>query len=569
MKLQQKSLFITKISIALWALFFILIPGLAASQNQSQTEEVQNFDSKITINKDALISVVEIIDYYFPSPRHGIYRNIPIICQDSSGRRFQLKLMILKISDSQGADIPYSDSKNKNNLEIKIGDPDQTVFGLKKYQIEYSVTGAINYFATWDELYWNVTGNDWKVPIRKATAEVIVPELATSANIKARCFSGSGGSPEENCQSNIKNHTVSFSADGLLTIVVGWNKGIVAQIEKDYLYTGIESGWFFVITLATILLLIFLLLKYGRDPKKITTIAPEFEPPTGLAISEMGAILNERIDPTDLTAQIIAWATDGLIKIKELPRESILKGKDWQLSKLKDLSENAKEFQKLFFNHFFSSGAEVRLSDLKMDAKYFKGLFEVKEKLYQGLVTDGYFPANPDQVRKKYLWIGIISAIVGTLMGIIAQSLTLAAAIDLSGAAVIIFSFFMPAKTLKGSEALQKILGFKEFISKVEKYRTHWAEKENIFLEFLPYAILFGVGDKWARVFKDIWREQPDWYQGDWSTFNTVVFVSSLNSFSASWSASTGSGAAGGASGFSGGGGFGGGGFGGGGGGSW
>ena len=178
MKLNYKSRLTIDLVIIILTAFFILIPEISMAQNQQ--EEVQNFDSKITINKDASISVVETIDYYFPSPRHGIYRNIPIIYKDSNGRRFQLKLIILKISDGQGADIPYSDSKNKNNLEIKIGDPDKTVNGQQKYQIEYTVVGAINYFDDHDELYWNVTGQDWKVPIRKTTAEVKVPELATA-----------------------------------------------------------------------------------------------------------------------------------------------------------------------------------------------------------------------------------------------------------------------------------------------------------------------------------------------------------------------------------------------------
>jgi uncharacterized membrane protein len=130
----------------------------------------------------------------------------------------------------------------------------------------------------------------------------------------------------------------------------------------------------------------------------------------------------------------------------------------------------------------------------------------------------------------------------------------------------------MPRKTRVGSELLRRTLGFRHYMEIAEKERQRFAERENIFSEYLPYAIVFGCVEKWANAFKDIdaVRATSSWYTGSaLGGFSAIDLSSNLSSFSSQVSstiASTPGGSGG--SGFSGGGGSGGGG-GGGGGGSW
>jgi uncharacterized membrane protein len=100
-------------------------------------------------------------------------------------------------------------------------------------------------------------------------------------------------------------------------------------------------------------------------------------------------------------------------------------------------------------------------------------------------------------------------------------------------------------------------------------HQQAFAERANIFTEYLPYAIVFKCVDRWARAFKDIDLQAATagWYAGP-AGFNAGSFSSSLRAFSSAVSttlASTPGGSGG--SGFSGG--SSGGGGGGGGGGSW
>jgi uncharacterized membrane protein len=127
----------------------------------------------------------------------------------------------------------------------------------------------------------------------------------------------------------------------------------------------------------------------------------------------------------------------------------------------------------------------------------------------------------------------------------------------------------MPHRTAKGHAVFLHALGFKRFIDESEKERARFAEKQNLFSEYLPYAVVFGATAKWARAFAGLDGELPatPWYNGP-TAFNVIVFDQTMRSFTVTAAGSLSSvPAASGSSGFSGG--FSGGGFGGGGGGSW
>jgi uncharacterized membrane protein len=118
---------------------------------------------------------------------------------------------------------------------------------------------------------------------------------------------------------------------------------------------------------------------------------------------------------------------------------------------------------------------------------------------------------------------------------------------------------------------LRRTLAFREFVANgTEAAKAKFAEKENLFSEYLPYAIVFGVTERWARVFAMLSDTPPDttWYRSP-NPFTYAAFASSMDHFTVTTSgAITSTPAGSGSSGFGGGGSSGGGG-GGGGGGSW
>ena len=128
----------------------------------------------------------------------------------------------------------------------------------------------------------------------------------------------------------------------------------------------------------------------------------------------------------------------------------------------------------------------------------------------------------------------------------------------------------MPRRTATGTGALRRVWGFRRFIDESEKERARFAEQQHLFSEYLPYAVVFGATDKWARAFAGLDDTLPatPWYTGV-HPFTVAGFSQSMDGFATTTAGTIASTpAASGSSGF-GGGGFSGGGGGGGGGGSW
>jgi hypothetical protein len=71
------------------------------------------------------------------------------------------------------------------------------------------VRNAVRYFEDHDEFYWNVTGNDWSVPIDHVTALVSLPGEATGS-LRAQAFTGIYGAVQRETISKLEGSKVSF-----------------------------------------------------------------------------------------------------------------------------------------------------------------------------------------------------------------------------------------------------------------------------------------------------------------------------------------------------------------------
>ncbi|MCX6739758.1 MAG: DUF2207 domain-containing protein [Candidatus Parcubacteria bacterium] len=568
----KKIVFILAISLGL----LVALPVMAQ-------EKIDSFDSKIQINNDATINVTETIKYNFGSEeRHGIYRYIPIKYARENNK-YNVRVLGVSVTDEKNHPYTYQVTYPGDNMEVKIGDADILISGVKTYVINYKLRRVINYFDDYDELYWNVTGDGWNVPIEKSSVTVLLPQNVIIKQLKSTCYVGPYGSTA-NCAQNgyILNSSSDTAASGVeykhgllnayegLTIVFGWPTGIVQkptqeQAIKDFLEDNKAGFVFIFIGLACF---IFWLFK-GKDPAGRGTIIAEYDAPEGLSPAEVGTIIDEKTEKKDISAEIINLAVKGCLKIQRQRT-----GKSFTLFKLKELPAEAPGHEKKLLTALFGDKTEVKLSDLKDD--FYKDFAEITNDIYNLSVTNGYFPKNPKKVRFTFLILGIIATVIiyGALDAL--QTTIGQVSCTISGIIVIIVSRFMPKKTEKGVLAKEQILGLKEYLTVAEKDRIkfHNAPEKNpeLFEKLLPYAMVLGVETQWAKQFKDIYNEPPKWYDanGDISHFNSLSLINGLHTFSSQASTSlytAPASASSGSSGFSGGGS--GGGFGGGGGGSW
>jgi hypothetical protein len=73
---------------------------------------------------------------------------------------------------------------------------------------------------------------------------------------------------------------------------------------------------------------------------------------------------------------------------------------------------------------------------------------------------------------------------------------------------------YMPSRTAKGTAIARRVGGFRTVIETAETHMSRWAEEQNVFTRYLPYAIVFGLTEKWAKAFESLAQMPPDttWY---------------------------------------------------------
>ncbi len=555
---------------------------------------IQLFDSEIKLNEDGSLNIKEKITVnYDGGYHHGIYRDIPLELKGTIGN-YSLGFKVNEVL-VDGEEVPVKKSTKRYRdgkyLQLRIGAPDRTISGIHVYTIEYSVVLGAKYFDEWNELYWNVTGNHWEDRIDSSHCTVLFPVPIQLSDEDIKIFVGLYGSDRTTDNYTLNNKELTF---GTGTLYPGYGSTVDIRFPKRYLTEPSLSKKFplklksYLGLLAVLLLpsLTFILLfkRWIREGKDLPTgtITVKYNPPNDLTAAEVGTILDQRVDPVDITSILFDLAKLGYLSIEEIETNKFLflKKKDFRIKILKDMDLNEEKHLREFLRGLKTKGGkEFLISDLK--GEFYKYVKDITEELYKSVKKKKYFYGNPDKVRKKYTGFGAVALFGGLWATPFAFGLFtgtgagITAGIALSGLVTLCFGPAMPKRTYKGREVLTDILGFKEFLTRVEKERLKRMLEQNptIFFDFLSYAVALGVVDEWAEHFKGLQIEPPNWY----STYGgihgpmmashiTSSIGDSIGAFSAATSPPRGS-----SSGFSGGGGggFSGGGGGGGGGGGW
>ena len=567
----------------------LAVQSILVSSAFAQFFTIEKFHSDITIQPDASFTVTERVDVNFSQPRHGIYRDIPIRYRDDLGHTIKTPTHVLSVTDESGKKRKAKTSKKGNIVNIRIGDANRYVQGRQVYIITYRVENAVLFFSDHDELYWNVTGNDWKAPIEVASAHVKLAVPTQSKHLWAAAYTGPFGSKGSAADYETHTNEVAFVTKNPLnigeglTIAFGWDKGLTAvpSAWKKFLWAiDVTENWIFLFPPLALASMFFLWRRRGRDPRVRDSMTVMYEPPTfqnrSLTPAEVGTLMDEKFDPRDITSTIVGLGVKGYLRIEETKKEGLLfDSTDYYLKKLKDPDAQLGPFEKELMTSLFPAQFPgVYVSNLKN--RFYTNLGTLKGILYGELIRKKYFLTNPEKVRGTYAMGGIVMMVFGAFAFAFLVPASIGKGVMASilmGLPVFFFAKFMPAKTKTGASVYMDILGFREFMIRAEKDHLERMGDSHLFSKFLPYAMALDVTDNWAKAFQGIYQQPPEWYVSPVGirTFDPYTFSHSIQSVtstlsSAMFSSPRGSGGSGGGSG---GGGSSGGGFGGGGGGSW
>lgn len=561
----------------------VCLLALLLFASAAHAERVRSFDVQIQPDGADRLQVSEHIRYDFgDAERHGIFRVIPVRYSRGRSAPYHVALDVESVTDGQGRALHWRVRREGSDEILRIGDPSVLVSGVKEYWIRYGVRRAVLYFQDHDEIYWNATGNDWHVPIESAELRLVLPKGTSPDRLRIGCFTGVLGSRGRDCSERQSADSVSVQAtqplapgEGL-SVVVGFPKGILREPSRLDRLLDRLSDFLSPFALLPLLVLGFMgwtWRRHGRDPQGRAAIEVRYEPPEGLTPSEVGTLLDERVDLTDITSSILDLAVKGFLRIEEVESQGFLffDHRDWNLVKLRE-PEGLQRHEVLLMTSLFATGSQVRVSELRN--RFYVHLPDIREALYDRMTrTERLFAASPERVRSRWAVGGGVVLAAGFVMSALGMRLDQFLPVIIAGGIVIGFSRVMPRRTARGHRLLEEILGFREFVERVDKDRLERSGGRSAgrFERILPFAMVLGVGDSWANAFADIYREPPSWYSPrSAGVFAPRLFVADLGrSFQTIGQTlqSRPSGGSG-ASGF-GGGGFSGGGFGGGGGGSW
>jgi uncharacterized membrane protein YgcG len=629
---------------------------LLAAPAAAQTEGIRSFDSRITVNSDGSMQVVETISVESAGVDmvHGIYRDFPTRYRDRAGNHYSVLFDIVRVR-RDGNSEPYHTEELGNGVRVYFGSSTYELPpGPHTYQFTYRTNRHLGFFRDHDELYWNVTGNGWKFPIDAATATVLLPPNVRNL---VTGLGGYTGYEREKGQAYTarrdEDSNPTFRAENLapgqgLSIVVTWPKGLIAEptaAQKRAWFIADNKPLIFGVAGWIVVLLYYVMIwgMVGRDPAR-GTIVPLYEPPDNMSPAAMRFLERMGFDEKAFTAAIMGLAAKGYLTIEQ--DES----RTYKLARRKTASENnLSADENSLARILFEDGSPLILKN-KNHELLSRARKAVENNLHATLETTSF------RTNARYLWPGIVMSILtiaavvlmtggsrtpvalfmsvwltgwsfgvymlvssvvrawksvrteGVLgvgqagfltlfsipfligecvgLGLMIWACGVAAAGIIVGAIGlnVLFHHLLKAPTLAGRALMDRVEGFKMFLTAVDADRLQTIARPDktaqLFERFLPYAFALGVEHAWAQQFSQVLAQaasaggsggtsySPSWYSGAaLASFSATDFTSSFSSsFSSAISSSS---TAPGSSSGSGGGGSSGGGGGGGGGGGW
>jgi uncharacterized membrane protein len=527
------------------ALFLAVLPAFAAVRQLV----IQHFDDEVVVSEDGTIDVTETIEARFSGENwHGLYRMIPTEYTNPEGLNYSLLIDHITVTDSDGHSLKYDQSREGRYTKFKIyisnaDDSTHTVI------LHYRVIDAIRFFEDHDELYWNVTGNDWEVPIEFASAHIALPAGVTG--LHAVAYTGATGSRAQDAVVEVHDNFVDIHATRPLsfhqglTAVVGFDKNFVHEASGAAKFMQfLRSNIPLLIPIGVFFVMFWLWWTRGRGPER-QAIAVQYEPPDKLTPGECGTLVDNEAAMRDITATLVDLAVKGYLTIEQRDESHLLglsHSKEYIFHLKKSPAEwgSARAHEQQMLAALFGNGAiaDVKLSDLQNH--FYTQVPGIRDSIFEALMTDNYYLHRPDTVRQGYIGAGLA---IGFLT--VAGNVVLARATGIASATWVIagiatgliicgFGYFMSARTVTGQRALEKVLGFEDFLGRTQKDQIDRLQTTpELFEKYLPYAMALHVEKKWVQVFSGITMQPPSWYQGSYgSGFMPYLLVNDLSMMS-------------------------------------
>ena len=490
-------------------------PAIAARRSFA----IDRFAVALDVQPDGSLAVQETLDVEFHGAHNGIFRLIPLH-HTRHGLPFALRIDDIHVLDDAHralrTEVTYPGRYVKITAWV-AGAVDAT----RTVHILYRVRRWLLAFDDHDELYWNVTGTEWDVPIRAAEATVRLPGALDPTSLQTAAYTGPLGAAGRDWEEVRDPDAVTFRTKRVLqareglTIAVGWSPGAIARPSAAReAWWVVADNWPLGLPLLALVLGALAWRAWGRDPALRRSIKPEYEPPAGMSPAEGGALVAEQAEPSDAVATLVDLAVRGYLTIEPVGDDDFIVRREKPLAGDPSLTPLELFILRMVFGQNLSL-SERQLSELRRNYDYVFG--PIRDELYRTLVADGLFPASPFWVRQGWGAAGALITLAGAALYIAdvaalsRYGLALPLGIALSGLIVFAFARVMPRRTWHGATLLIRVRGFQEFLERAEKDRLGRLPRDTLH-RWLPWAIALGVTERWIHNFEGLKVDTPTWY---------------------------------------------------------
>jgi len=171
-------------------LFLFVLASAASPSASARQLKIEKFSAEIFVQADSTLDVTETIEANFIGAWHGLYRTIPVEYVTPQGFNYSLLVNLAGVTDAAGQTLKVESSRQGHYLKWKIYIDDATD-ARRTIQVHYRVRNGLKFFEDHDELYWNLTGDEWDAPIEDATAQILLPPGVTG--VRTNEFTGAYG----------------------------------------------------------------------------------------------------------------------------------------------------------------------------------------------------------------------------------------------------------------------------------------------------------------------------------------------------------------------------------------
>jgi uncharacterized membrane protein YgcG len=398
-----------------------LLPLWAAAD-----EVIEGFAVTLQVQADASLLVTERITVQAEGEqiKRGIYRDLPVSYRQALGLNKSGPISLLGVT-RDGQPEQVKTERNGAWLRYYIGSADHRLQpGRYQYELRYRVERQLLHHEGRDELYWNVTGNQWVFPILQASVEVKLPPGARIGQLAAY----TGGDGEQGKAYEVveqgDDHLRLVTSQVLpayhgLTLAVDWPAGLVArpnmwQRSARLLLDNLGLCLGALLLVGLVLFYLRAWKRVGRDPQK-GLIIPLFEAPQGISAVQAGYLWHRGLRGVYDSARVLSvcftdWAIRRLIQLQDRPRA---KGFVVSLGAAPDDQRQANERELLAL--LFPKDKDSK--PLVLGARYERRLAEAQEHVINRLKSEGkhWFSHN----RGIWAW-GLFWAIAACLLMVFA-----------------------------------------------------------------------------------------------------------------------------------------------------